>query len=218
MSESLLKELAELKARVEAAVEGTDAFREAVNRYNGVLDLVFIGLNKPLPSEYEIRDKYLLAEYRDFKKAYQEEGPYTIRQLIRDCDVVALVEVRSVRRRGSTVSVNPVELYKGQLEQGARITVPLSWMPDPWFRKGERALIFGTRDDDEVVAFGFKGRMPIVSLGDDEYAACWDAEPEFWAGIAARIERGRTLVSWPVLRNLLREEAERSLRPHPTGK
>ena len=205
MSDPLLDDLAELKERVERARPDSGEFHAAVKQYNQVLELALVGMKRPLDPKYELPDELILDDYQELKSEWRTKGPYTIRRLVEDRDVVAFVLVQAVRRRGELVVVDPIETYKGTLEKRAEIDVPRSWMPRPWFTKGERVLLFAVRDGEGLSAPGTKGRMPICARGGEDCVECWGSDSDFWPAIeAVSLEGEKTMVQWSVLRPLLK--------------
>jgi hypothetical protein len=199
-----MEKLRELKLIIEAQKPGTPEFVGAVSEYNAVLELVMIGLREPLGTELEIDDDVILPDYAELRRLFREHGPYTIHDLVRDRDIIALVEVAKVGWRGEKVLLRPLEVYKGDAKWfRSKLTVPRSWMPDPWFTKGETVLVFAILESGTAIASGELSRLPLRVVDNEKWVCAIGQNHSFWSTLPTQIVESEVAAKWDSVRRLL---------------
>ena len=199
--------LAELFARKEELArlqKGTAEYVEALAAYEDALDLAMFNRFEPLPEEFELSEEEMPPDYLEFKKSYQEEGPYTFEDFYPTVTIAAHVHVKRVGWRAETIRVRPVEVYKGALYEGQKIHVPNVWVINPreWYRKGDDAIVFA-RDDSRVYLSGLLGYLKLLETEEDNYAGSPFKYEPFWSSFRPKVVGEVCLISWPRLREYL---------------
>lgn len=206
MNKEETSRLRKLKQLIDAQRPGSQGHERAVAEYNTQLELVMIGLQEPLDSELEIGDEIILPDYVQFRNSYRKHGPYTIRDLVRDRDVIALVKVSKVSWRGERVLLHPLEVYKGDTSSfQSYFTAPRSWMPDPWFTKGETVLVFAFFESGTAIASGELGRLTFRDVDDEKWVHAIGRNASFWSALPTKTIDAEVLAKWESVRGFLRE-------------
>jgi len=205
MSDDMLEELRILKSNLNKYELGSKEYEDIVKQYNEALDWLMLILHKPLPEELEIDKGVILKEYNEFKEDYIKNGPHTIFNFLEyeKIGLVALVKVKSVKSKGRWVVIEPIEVYKGNLSKKIKIAAQQSWMPDPWFKKGEKCLVLLLGSESEgYFASGYLARMPLVH--NETQIECWNSYLEYWPGFEAKVSKGGAIhVNWMQFRDFL---------------
>lgn len=209
MKSDSLERLRKLKLKVLSLADDDPGLMDVVSRYGNELELVMIGLREPLGPDLEIRDDLLPSKYVEFRQWFRDHGAYTIHELIKDRDLIALVDVVKVGKRGTCVSVHLREAYKGDMGcLQSKILVPRSWLPDPWFVKGESVLLFASCISGKAIVSGELGRLPVRYVGAELWVYAFGQSPNFWSMLPTQVIGAEVATKWALVQPLLRNVFE----------
>ena len=164
--------------------------------YNLILDDIIPFLEAPLPLEAEIEENEIFPEYLEFKRSYQNRSPHPFLDFCRRQQFISRVLIKAVRSGGARVEAKVLEVYKGEMLKEISFQVSLSWMPSPWFQRGEECFVLLTSLKDLVSetkyhAFGYHDRLQIVRSPEGDYVLGFNGKQNFWTGIE------HTVLDWP---------------------
>ncbi|MEM8996510.1 MAG: hypothetical protein AAGF23_17110 [Acidobacteriota bacterium] len=198
--------LADLLARKEELAklrEGTVEYSEALAAYEDALSFAMYDRFEPLPRKYELSEKEMPPDYREFKKEFEEKGPHTFKDFFPTVTFAARAKITGVGWRAEAIRIRPLEVYKGALTDGQSIEMPRSWgTPHDWCRKGDEAVLFGD-DSSGLFLAGRLGYLRLKQEDGDLVASSLLRYAPFWNGFDPVVDDDVCRISWPKLREYL---------------
>ncbi|MDZ8263284.1 hypothetical protein [Nostoc sp. ChiQUE01b] len=190
LPEDDLNRLRQLKFSVEHSSQNTSEYIGSLNEYNEELSELFQLITDPLPPDCELEESLLPKYYLDFKQEYQDSGPYTFLNDCQAAQLIAFVQVTSVKKRGAEVSAKPLAILKGHQDEfqsdcfgNIKFNVYLAWSY-ACFEKGEKALVLLDKPSNKsVTILGSSKKFKVCNRDDIEIVISQKARKSYWHGI-----------------------------------
>jgi hypothetical protein len=186
LPEDDLNRLRQLKFSVEHSSQNTSEYTRSLNQYNEELSELFQLITDPLPPDCELEESLLPKYYLYFKQEYQDSGPYTFLNDCQTAQLIAFVQVTSVKKRGAEVSAKPLAILKGHRDEfqsdcfgNIKFNVYIGWSY-ACFEKGEKALVLL---DKSVTILSSSKKFKVCNRDDIEIVISRKARKSYWHGI-----------------------------------
>jgi hypothetical protein len=116
LPKNILDRLIVLKHEIERIELEQGNYTDLLNSYYEEIDKAWFLINDPLPPKYELKQGLMPEYYYDFLEEYKHNGPFNFLSQCQGVDIIALINIKSVKRNNEKLFINVIEIFKGKRE------------------------------------------------------------------------------------------------------
>jgi len=148
-----------LKSEIERIDLEHGDYADLLNSYYEEIDEIWFLINDPLPPKCELKQGLMPDYYYEFLEDYKLKGPFNFLSQCQEVDIIALINIKSVKCKNAKIFVDVIEIFKGKRE---------SFVPD-WF--GNIKISYNTFMDCKRFKHSKKAIALITELKDNTFSS-----------------------------------------------